>query len=850
MAVLISWIGLGWGLHQFLRLNRRLRSEWSILAASGMSVILACGGIANALHVTSAGLLNLFTAGGMILSCGPLIRRSRIQTVSARGDRLWILPLIIVGAILFLFAIIAPHLNPGDDQLAYLVFPKQMLQTGTLLAPFNLRRMGTYGGQQLLQAQILAAAQALAGPKAASFFAAHGNLLDSGISPIIGAGLLWRLVHPRSSLQRAFATLLVLAFLVMPVERVNTHAQVTGTVLFLALFVVLATRKQSHHSLARLSILAGTIAAAFATLRMNFVPAAGLALILSSIPFQDLRSLRHGRGWITFTLPLVVMALLLIPWAIVLQQSSGTPLYPLLKGFQHGAFLDAPITAHTIDHLSWTLKTGLFPPIFFLLLPLGILPTLRSLRGIMPLYAAALLTTLATAWAYTQVDTATLYRYSAPLLIACAFAALARLFHAWPALSNRTRIATVGLILLIPFVAAHEYSEAFRAAYPVLLGPVLLLAVWSARRLRPSLALFISGALLLLVIVGAVRNFHRIADNNGLFYYAVAIVGLAWSAGSSHRLIARRLFGAATVLLACTGIVAVIHVIGAAITLSTLAIVLTAALLGWRVRCRNSPHVIAALAVLALAALALSVIHLPFLYDCFAPICLIASVCALAFIGGRTPAPTLRLASVIAVILLACSAMPSMSSLAFYPNALPFAWLTIAVLWLIAQTSRRLPLAVVAILLLVGHVPLAIAEIATGAADYRARLPVADFLMHDLRKNQIYEEAQRSIPAGATVFVLVPEPARLDFARNRIDQSDYELEFISPPPMLPIRGNAADLERYWNILGIRYLLLSQPGMEAKGALLPAQFKQALIGLSRTHRILFNESPLTVVDLQN
>jgi hypothetical protein len=41
-------------------------------------------------------------------------------------------------------------LNGNDDQAAYLIFPKKILATGTLIDPFSLRRLTTFGGYSYL----------------------------------------------------------------------------------------------------------------------------------------------------------------------------------------------------------------------------------------------------------------------------------------------------------------------------------------------------------------------------------------------------------------------------------------------------------------------------------------------------------------------------------------------------------------------------------------------------------------------------------------------------------------------------------------------------------------------------
>ncbi len=288
-------------------------------------------------------------------------------------------------------------------------------------------------------------------------------------------------MRPRSLTHQVLGTLVVLLFFIMPVPRVNTHAQTSGTFLFLALFAVVKALSRQRASCLRLGIFAGLIAAALATLRMNFAPAAAIALALSSLSFGCVaRPLRIQLP--RAILPLAVMVAILVPWAMVLMRSSGTPFYPLMKGFQEGAFLEAPIVAHPLAHLGWTLTTVLFPPVLFLLLPFCLMPPSRRLRPLTAMFSATFLTTLATAWACTQMDATLIYRYCAGLLIACAFGGFALLLRRWGTLTFRVRCATLFLLVLVPSVAAHDYSEAFRFSYPALLARAA--SYWIVRRLE------------------------------------------------------------------------------------------------------------------------------------------------------------------------------------------------------------------------------------------------------------------------------------------------------------------------------------------------------------------------------
>ncbi len=181
ILVLLSWIGLGWATAKFLRADRLLRTGWPLLAAIGMSIVIALGGITNLFALTSATVMTAVTIVGLIFTI--IASFTEFRRKNWHATSLWLIPPVLFATSVFLSSITSTRLNPGDDQLAYMLFPRQMLQTGTLLAPFNLRRLGTYGGQQFLQAQLLGLSETLSPDHGERDFALHGNILDTGLAP-------------------------------------------------------------------------------------------------------------------------------------------------------------------------------------------------------------------------------------------------------------------------------------------------------------------------------------------------------------------------------------------------------------------------------------------------------------------------------------------------------------------------------------------------------------------------------------------------------------------------------------------------------------------------------------------
>ena len=70
-----------------------------------------------------------------------------------------------------------------------------------------------------------------------------------------------------------------------------------------------------------------------------------------------------------------------------------------------------------------------------------------------------------------------------------------------------------------------------------------------------------------------------------------------------------------------------------------------------------------------------------------------------------------------------------------------------------------------------------------------------------------YAALQRTVPQHVTLLVLLDQPSRLDFKRNRILLWDQPGN-VSPPPHLPINRGPEALAEYLRDQGIRYVAYS------------------------------------------
>ncbi len=470
LVLLASWIGWG-GLIRRLFAPPRDRIDWGAQAAWGLAATLILAGFLQPLRLCTTPMLGAIAIAGLALSVGqfllklrPPFARKRLRTL-LRPRRIGVLiPVSLLLAFFYATSIQTRSADPWDDWSAYLVMAKRIAQTGTLLDPYSVRRILTFGGQQVLDVQLLFAGTFL-----------NIDILENGLAKIIFAGLLWGFFPKTTGLRRGLAALVLLVLLLIPVPHANINSELTGSVLFLALLRTFHLRPHGN-PLSR-AILIGLIAAAFATLRMNYVPTACLASGLTYAAFFVFPPRRPHTGkpprsiyLRQFALSLAALILFLIPWSVVLHQSSGTYLYPLFRGTQRPDYdyLNAHLSpAQTIHWIARFLAIpGIPPPLRpparhsiavagragALVLPL-ILAFARRFRRIeLPFYFAALAAAAATLITYTLTDFPTLYRFIFPTLFAIAAAVVGRGAAFRP--KHHAAAALPWLLLLAFFIGA------------------------------------------------------------------------------------------------------------------------------------------------------------------------------------------------------------------------------------------------------------------------------------------------------------------------------------------------------------------------------------------------------------
>jgi hypothetical protein len=423
LAITLSFVGWGVAAARVTGVAEEDR-EWALCACWGMAVVIALGGALALFNLASRTAL----VGIGVVGCGLAVVWFRPRKWEWGGAFILGLTLLVWYAP----AVASRVVEPYDDYLAYFTFARRFLDTGTLLEPFSQRRLLSYGGQSLLHALTIC----VGSDKGM-------NMLDSGIAMLLLGGLVFRSL--RGFTKPLWAVLVTVAVLLVPISRNNTMSQVTGLVLWIALFRTLRMRSP---------VLAGLLLAALCSLRSSYIVAVVLltvGLLIATISRDRLAGLA---GWGHMV---AVACAAILSWCLLLYRSSGTLVYPLFKGYQAAGMSSS-------FHMAWTGQAhAVFrflsdPTVLFLLLPLALVTFL--VRGShVPFCAAAFILSLAIPWAAPLTDTPTLFRYVQPL-------AWGSLLVAVYALTRAKRMAVILGCIVTPiwiFYAAATVSQGISA---------------------------------------------------------------------------------------------------------------------------------------------------------------------------------------------------------------------------------------------------------------------------------------------------------------------------------------------------------------------------------------------------
>jgi hypothetical protein len=416
LALLAAFVGWGRWIAKSLRL--RERTHFGLELAWGFAATLAMGGWLCWLGVAVRPVLATWVALGL---SGWLVRGARTgaaPVADAPGLRVGfaLLCAVLLG-LGYATGLLDPRYKGPDDHTAYFLHARQILETGTLLEPFSFRRMASYGGQSFLHALVLVVAPV-----------GQLNLLDKGICRVaVGVALLGHvLARPSRSLLAAAAVVYV-AIAYQDIA-LNTSSIFSGALAFAGLWMTLeACRSDPSRPIAN-GALTGLAIAATLPLRQNYLLACAAMVLLEHA--SRLRAGRDRRQAQELLAAGAGAALCAGGWALLQLESSGTPLYPLLRGFANPAW-SGVLSAHSLAELVDAAGKFVGWPILAVQLVVAVLALAtvdRSPRttSLAPLATSALIAFAAHCWFLAHVHPEDLARYSAAFLLPTALFASAR----------------------------------------------------------------------------------------------------------------------------------------------------------------------------------------------------------------------------------------------------------------------------------------------------------------------------------------------------------------------------------------------------------------------------------------
>ncbi len=410
--LLLSCVGYGYRLS---RLTGAGGSHWAELTIYGMAILIFIGGTLSVTGLVSEAANILALCVGALLSLPLLKEKTRKPS---RGK----FPADMTGWLIFSSALLVGTLcvatlaltslgslmpfwhDQCDDWVSYFYFPKAMLETGGLSEPFNLRRLGGLGGNVYLQSLLFPSLNISSLP-----------FLDVGL----GLFLIW-------GLTRGFAEQFSRSgrYSVLRRELLALFSLAAGYSMilfnhspsFLPFALVLATLQQMFRLHRQETIhvkdmipLVLTMSAAL-TFRNNL--AVFLSLAFLSFQFINPGGLRNGAQLAKVNaVSIIVACLYLMPWMILSYKSSGTILFPLMKGnYTYAAGLSMPMSL--ADKGRFIMENITCSQVSVLL---GLLLTSALMRKYTSFVAALLtisvLSVIATSLALTASDTYNIQRY-------------------------------------------------------------------------------------------------------------------------------------------------------------------------------------------------------------------------------------------------------------------------------------------------------------------------------------------------------------------------------------------------------------------------------------------------------
>ncbi len=408
LVVLSAFIG--WG-RVAARLAGAADPDWGLSAGWGMALLVAIGGVLGlagwALPPVLFGLV-FFGVAAHLAGYGK-------WQLSFKGwsGAAWGLMAVVAVVMLARYSVVVSfkEINCPDDEVAYFTFVSRLLQTGTILEPFSLRRLTTFGGHAFLQSLVV-----MAGTEENAF------LLDRGIGTLVAMGLVagfFRGAKTNPALPYIVAMVLTVF---MPFPFANSSSHLNGFVFFLTLFRTLHLFPLTSPGTPpgpgpRPLWLIGMVGAGMSAMKVPMMVAAAAAiffywLIPVLVDRENWRRTGAALGHLGLS-----ASVFLISWMAMLYRSSGTVLYPLFGGNNRPEYASTYWDAVGPERLLELLWDYFSQPLAVVALTgLVIHVFRRGDRASLALYLGALVVAVATATTLTNDTAITQHRFVAPVL--------------------------------------------------------------------------------------------------------------------------------------------------------------------------------------------------------------------------------------------------------------------------------------------------------------------------------------------------------------------------------------------------------------------------------------------------
>jgi hypothetical protein len=465
LCVLASFWGYGVLAARVAYPDTRVPATFACILGAGFHICMGSVFTATRVMNKTVGVVSVLV--GCVFAA-PSLSRALVNAFARSRRRLkyakrvpWIAILATLPALLLVAAYVHGSsiiwLNPYDDELAYMTFPKQMVETGSFADPFSLRRVASYGGQSYLHALLISAGNL-------EYF----GILDRGIFFLLSLSAIraLRIQGRRPPYLMTLATMSML--LVLQNIAINCASHYSGLAGFLALYFVLSLGQiQLERDAYSVSsgirstvglILVGTL---LATLRQNFLPVVAIAIAVHL--FFVLRK-RANTALTMAALTAIGSALALAGWIVQIRESSGTALFPLQPGFLRPAFTMRSPSMTTFDEIRFYLDALTwhepFPgwPLAFLAIPF--VRVLRRQQALLALCLGSMVGYILLVHSFTLSNAENFARYSFSFVLATFLIAILVLSTYWfSSVRNAYSAAQAKAFLLAWFASVALLSQ-------------------------------------------------------------------------------------------------------------------------------------------------------------------------------------------------------------------------------------------------------------------------------------------------------------------------------------------------------------------------------------------------------